>query len=350
MAVTIKDVAKHAGVAVGTVSRVINGRPNVNPALREKVQRVIRELQFRPNARAQNLGRNSSPVISFILSNRSVLHPFHARVLHGVEEYCTAAGYFVVFAKFDYSPDTSADVLPLPRILQSHGIADCVIAAGTNHDNFLSALERLGMKYVFLGNNVMSTEPKPPVNQVQFDDYGGTREATRYLIQLGHKDIYFIGDTSLPWCQHRYASFVETIREEGLKPHSFTSGLSDDHFMNGLNSISFLMERGHSPTAILAGNDDVAYGVWEGLTRHNLKVPDDVSVIGFDDQYGPMRYPQLTSVRVPTDEVGRELAKMAIQKIKTGATDIPEVLIRTKLQRRGTCRPSGDRASRAVAP
>ena len=150
MAVTIKDVAKHAGVAVGTVSRVINGRPDVNPALREKVQRVIRELQFRPNARAQNLGRNSSPVISFILSNRSVLHPFHARVLHGVEEYCTAAGYFVVFAKFDYSPDTSADVLPLPRILQSHGIPDRNCRRYRSRRVFLSALERLGMKYVFL--------------------------------------------------------------------------------------------------------------------------------------------------------------------------------------------------------
>lgn len=345
MAVTIKDVAKRAGVAVGTVSRVINGRPDVNPALRDKVQEVIRELQFRPNARAQSLGRNFTPIISFILSNRSVLHPFHARVLHGVEEFCTNAGYFVVFARFDYLAETAADVLPLPRVLRSHGIADCVIAAGTNHENFLSSLERLGMKYVFLGNNVITNEPKPPVNQVRFDDYEGTREATQYLIQLGHKDLYFIGDISLPWCQHRHTAFVETMRGAGLKPHSFTSGLADDHFMNGLNSISFLLEQGHSATAILAGNDDVAYGVWEGLTRHGLKVPGDVSLVGFDDQYGPMRYPQLTSVRVPTEEVGRELAKMAIEKIKTGAPEIPEVLIPTKLERRGTCRPIVNRES-----
>ena len=350
MAVTIKDVAKRAGVAVGTVSRVINGRPDVNAALRDKVQEVIRELQFRPNARAQSLGRNFTPIISFILSNRSVLHPFHARVLHGVEEFCTTAGYFVVFARFDYIADAPADVLPLPRILRSHGIADCVIAAGTNHENFLSALQRLGMKYVFLGNNVITTEPKPPLNQVRFDDYEGTREATQYLIQLGHRELYFIGDISLPWCQHRYTAFVKTMRAAGLKPHSFTSGLSDDHFMNGLNSISFLLEQGHSPTAILAGNDDVAYGVWEGLTKHELKVPGDVSLVGFDDQYGPMRYPQLTSVRVPTDEVGRELAKMAIEKIKTGDPEIPEVLIATKLERRGTCRPISARASQPVAP
>ncbi|HXR78322.1 MAG TPA: LacI family DNA-binding transcriptional regulator [Bryobacteraceae bacterium] len=336
---TIKDVAKRAGVAVGTVSRVINGRPDVNPKLREKVERVIREMNFRPNARAQSLGRNASPIISFILSNRSVLHPFHARVLQGVEEYCAQAGYFVVFARFDYSRDTAVGALRLPGVLQSHGIADCVIAAGTNYGNFLEALDRLGMKYVSLGNNLITAEEQPPVNQVRFDDYGGTVEATRYLIQLGHKDIYFVGDTSLPWCQHRYEAFSKTMREAGLEPHGFTTGLADDHFMNGLNSVSFLLEHNHAMTALFAGNDDVAYGAWEALNRHGLKVPGDVSLIGFDDQYGPRRYPQLTSVRVRTDEVGRELGKMAIEKIRTGAVDIPEVVVPTKLERRGTCRP-----------
>ena len=346
MAVTIKDVARRAGVAVGTVSRVINGRPDVNPKLRERVEHVIREMNFRPNARAQSLGRNASPIISFILSNRSVLHPFHARVLQGVEEYCAQAGYFVVFARFDYLRDTAVDALRLPGVLQSHGIADCVIAAGTNYGNFLEALNKLGMKFVSLGNNLIAAEEQRPVNQVRFDDYGGTVEAIRYLIQLGHKNIYFVGDTSLPWCQHRHEAFSKTMREAGLEPHGFTTGLADDHFMNGLNSMSYLLERDHAVTAVFAGNDDVAYGSWEALNRHGLKVPGDVSLIGFDDQYGPRRYPQLTSVRVRTDEVGRELGKMAIEKIKAGAVDIPEVIVPTKLERRGTCRPVAANAAR----
>jgi LacI family transcriptional regulator len=130
------------------------------------------------------------------------------------------------------------------------------------------------------------------------------------------------------------------MREAGLEPDGFTTGLADDHFMNGLNSVSYLLEHDHPMTAVFAGNDDVAYGCWEALNRHGLKVPGDVSLIGFDDQYGPRRYPQLTSVRVRTDEVGRELGKMAIEKIKTGAIDIPEVIVSTKLERRGTCRPA----------
>jgi DNA-binding LacI/PurR family transcriptional regulator len=343
MAITIKDVAKLAGVAVGTVSRVINDRPDVSAVLREKVERAIQELNFRPNARAQNLGRNSSPIISFILSNRSVLHPFHARVLQGVEQYCAEQGYFVVFARFDYAPETPVAALRLPAVLQSHGIADCVIAAGTNYTNFLSALEKLEMKYVVLGNNLIGAEGREPVNQVSFDDYGGICEASRYLIQLGHRDIYFVGDTSLPWCEHRLRGYAATMMEAGLEPRAMTSGLADDHFLQGLNGVSYLLDHGQQMTAILAGNDDVAYGAWEALNRHGLSIPEDVSLIGFDDQYGPRRYPQLTSVKVPTDAVGWELGKMAIEKIKNGGPALPEVIVPTRLERRGTCRPiSGD--------
>jgi LacI family transcriptional regulator len=339
MAITIKHVAKHAGVAVGTVSRVINNRPDVSPVLREKVERAIRELNFRPNARAQSLGRNASPIISFILSNRSILHPFHARVLQGVEEYCANAGYFVVFARFDYSADTPPEEVRLPGVLQSHGIADCVIAAGTNYMNFLRALARLNMKHVVLGNNLIGADERPPLDQVVFDDHGGITEATRYLVELGHRKIYFVGDTTLPWCDHRHRAFVKTMRDSGLESHAMTSGLADDHFMQGLNGVSYLLDHGHKMTAILAGNDDVAYGAWEALNRHGLSVPEDVSLIGFDDQYGPRRYPQLTSVRVPTDIVGWELGKMAIEKIKSGGQPLQEVIVPTNLERRGTCRP-----------
>lgn len=339
MSVTIKDVAKKAGVAVGTVSRVINGRPDVNAALREKVDRAIRELNFRPNVRAQSLGRNASPIISFILSNRTFLHPFHGKVLQGVEEYCAQAGYFVVFARFDYAKNTRPEDLKLPGILQSHGIADCVIAAGTNYDNFPGALDQLKMKYVVLGNNLISSQPRHYVNQVRFDDYDGMVQATQHLVQLGHRDICFIGDSTLPWCAYRHKAYAKTMQSAGLEPQAFTTGLADDHFMNGLESVQYLLEHRRRFTAILAANDDVAYGAWEALNRHDLDVPGDVSLIGFDDQYGPRRFPQLTSVRVPTDLVGRELGKMAIEKIKSGEGDIPEVCIPTKLERRGTCRP-----------
>jgi DNA-binding LacI/PurR family transcriptional regulator len=344
VAVTIKDVAALAKVSVGTVSRVINARPDVNALMRARVEDAIRELNFRPNARAQNLSRNSSPIISFILSNRSFVHPFHAHVLQGVEEYCSHTGYFVVFARFNYSGNTAVSHLRLPSVLRSHGIADCVIAAGTNYPNFLDAMDGLGMRYVTLANNVIGEAPHPGVNQVRFDDYSGCAEATRYLLQLGHRDIWFLGDISMPWCRVRSEAYRCCMVEVGLEPRMLSAGLADDQFMDGMSSVSLILEKKFPVTAILTSSDDMAYGAWEALQRRNLHVPGDVSLIGFDDQYGAMRYPQLTSVHVQTCEIGVELAKMAIDKIRTNQTGMAEIVVPTKLERRGTCRPLFDTA------
>jgi LacI family transcriptional regulator len=339
MAVTIRDVANRAGVAVGTVSRVVNNRPDVNPKLRERVQRALKELNYRPNARAQSFARNSSPVVSFILSNRDFLHPFHSRVLQGVEEYCEESGYFVLYTRFRYSPTVAASEMQLPSVLQSHGIADCVILAGANFENFTKSLDKRGLNYVLLANNYLSTEPGPPYDRVRFDDFAGAAEATRYLLALGHKDIFFVGETALPWFRNRYDGYSKAMQKAGLKPSAQTLGLSDNPFLNGMKSIQMALEQKHRITAVLAGNDEIAHGVWEGLLKAGRDVPRDVSLIGFDDQHGMGRLEALTSVRVEATEVGRQLAKMAIEKIKSKVVRVPEVTLATTLVKRETCRP-----------
>jgi len=339
MAVTIREVANRAGVAVGTVSRVVNNRPDVDPKLRERVQRALRELNYRPNARAQSLARNASPVVSFILSNRDFLHPFHSRVLQGVEEYCEESGYFVLYTRFRYSPAVAAADLQLPSVLQSHGIADCVILAGANYENFTKSLDKKGLNYVLFANNFLHTDPGPAYDRVRFDDVTGAAEATRYLLALGHKEIFFIGETSLPWYRNRYEGYSKAMLEAGLKPLAQTLGLSDNLFFNGIKSIQMALEQKRKLTAVLAGNDEIAHGVWEGLLKAGRDVPRDVSLIGFDDQHGNGRLASLTSVRVEAIEVGRQLAKMAIEKVKSKGVRVPEVLLPTMLVKRETCRP-----------
>jgi len=159
------------------------------------------------------------------------------------------------------------------------------------------------------------------------------------LIQLGHQHIWYIGDTSLPWYRTRYEAFEQAMREAGLQPKAQTMALSDDRFLNGLNSVQMLLERRAPVTAIFAGTDDVAYGAWEGLRRHGLEVPRDVSLVGFDGQPGLPRMPSLTSVYVDTNEIGRQLAKMAITKIESKEQILNEVIIPTRLVKRESCRP-----------
>jgi len=223
--------------------------------------------------------------------------------------------------------------------LQSHGIADCVILAGSNFENFTKSLDKRGVEYVLMANNFGALESREPFDQVRFDDLSGAMEATRYLISLGHKDIWFIGDTSLPWYKNRYEGYCKAMKEAGLEILSQTLGLSDDRFLNGLNSIQMILEQDRRVTAVLAGNDEVAHGVWEGLQKAHITVPQDVSLIGFDDQHGMARLQSLTSVRVEAIEIGRQLAKMAIAKIKSKGRRLPEVLLSTNLVKRETCRP-----------
>ena len=164
-------------------------------------------------------------------------------------------------------------------------------------------------------------------------------EATRYLISLGHRDVWFIGDTNLPWYKNRYEGYSRAMREAKLEPLAQTLSLSDDSFLNGMSSVQVLLEQSRRITAVLAGNDEIAYGAWEALHKAGLDVPRDVSLVGFDDQHGMARLQSLTSVRVEATEVGRQLAKMAIAKIKSKGQRVPEVLLPTKLVKRDTCRP-----------
>jgi len=337
--VTIKSVAERAGVSIGTVSRVINGFPDVNPELRGRVEKVVQELDYRPNVRAQSFVRDKSPIISFLLSNRGGLNPFHSLILQGVEDYCAGAGYFVLFARCQYSPNTRPSELRLPTVLLANGLADCVIAAGVNHENLLQMMDERGLSYVVLGNNLVSEKPREPLNQVRFDDTGGFYEATRYLIQLGHKDIWFVGDTSLQWFQARYEGYVHSMQEHGLEPRAQTVALSDDLFENGRASVEMILEREAALSAVICGAGESAEGAIEALREHGREVPRDASVIDFDHVVVRSGLWRLTSVSVDAVEVGRQLARLAIERLKSNGKGVPESVVPTILIKRGTCRP-----------
>ena len=345
--VTIKDVAKRAGVAIGTVSRVINDQPGVDPKLRECVVRAIKELNYRPNARARSFAQSSNSVICFIQSNRHLVHPFHVGVLHSVEEYCADAGYLVLFTSYNYSRDTKPSELRLPKVLQSHGVADCLILAGMNYANFLQAVEDLGVPYVLLKNTYTSESPRPPVDQVGWDDLAGSYEATKYLVELGHRDVWYIGDTSCAWYKTRFAGYSQAMSDAGLEPRGQTVGLSDNLYANGYACMEMILGHGDPVSAVFAGYDDIAYGAWDACANHGLQVPGDVSVVGYhDEDQAQFKVPPLTTGRVDKIAVGRHLARMAMEKLRVPSRCLPEVILPVPLVRRGTTRPIlGDTAA-----
>src|SRR6266513_1414680 len=210
---TIRDVARAAGVGIGTISRVLNSSSQVSRETRARVLEAIRRLGFRPNAQARRILKRRTEMVCFLLSNRDFLHPFHARILQGVESYATSLKQHVLFAALHYSPRTPPDRIDLPPVLQEHGLIDGLILAGTIYPNLLRRIESINMPFVAFSNNVVGMGEEQQYDQVGFDDFNGTLQATRYLISKGLRQIVFTADVSYPWLRRRFEGYRQGMRE-----------------------------------------------------------------------------------------------------------------------------------------
>lgn len=341
---TLQDVAEYAGVSISSVSRVINQYPGVHPNLRLRVERAVKELNYLPTAGKKRRHEEEGRFFYFILTNRNLQIPFHSKVLQAIESECNRKSDVVLFRTFQYSPDTPPEDLRLSRILEftfpgkvrarPHG----VILTGPTYLNLAQALQQFNIPYVLLGNNYGGSQLDG--DAVSFDGQQGASQATRYLIELGHTRILFIGDPSVSWFSSLYEGYLQAMNEAGLRPMAQTKTLSDSFYSNGYLSVNLAFEQSNDVTAIFAGYDETALGAWKALDDRKLSVPRDVSLIGFDDEdYAAFTVPPLTTVRIDVEGLGRELIGQLYKKLQSPSTRLPVVKLSTTLIKRGTCWP-----------
>ena len=306
----IRDIARAAGVSVSTVSRVLNHHPDTSAETREKVMRAMKALRYRPNGRARQLARNTSETIGLMLNNREIINSFHAHILMGVEKYARSVARNLVFMKFDYTGDVPPEELALPSVIWERGSLDGLIVTGTNYLNFVQAIKELEIPCVVFGNNLIGASPRHGVHAVAYDSEAGAREATKYLIELRHRKVWFVGDTTLPWYSRCYQGYQSVMRRRGLVPLAVEEGKPyTSSFDYGVACAHQLIEQGLPLSALIAGDDEIALGLLSAFSQRGVRVPDDVSVVGFDD-LEELRFfrPALTTVRVPKQRLGQEMA------------------------------------------
>jgi len=339
---SINDVAKAAGVSIATVSRVATGSDRVSPELRRRVVKAASEVNFELN------GKGKTKIIAFILANRDVFMPFHASVMVGAEAYCASHDCGLLFLPIHYGSKVPWQNIHLPTILERSGPISAAILAGKNYQNFLDLLTHRGISFVVIGNNVVGEWKTDQYSALYFDDNEGAYEATRYLQSLGHSEIWYVGNCQMPWFDRRYKGYRRAMDEADLQPH-LSDFDSDGGEELGYIAAKSILKTGEPITALLAGDDAVARGAYKAIHEVGLRIPDDISVVGFNDTEAAGLNPPLTSVRVFTEQIGRGMAALAVERLNQ--PDLPPEVITmpTQLVKRESCSSIQPISSRTAA-
>lgn len=336
---TIRDVAREAGVGVGTVSRALNGGERVSETTLQRVKAAVRRLDFRPNAQARRINRRRAEIVCFLFSNREFPNSFHAQILQGVENCARFLKQHVFFAAVHYKRDTPPEQIILPPILEERGMFDGLIIAGTNYPNLLRRVQKMEIPFVVFGNNLFHFEGPKDFDQVRYDGYHGELEAVRYLISQGHRHVAFAGDTAYPWVATRHAAYLKALSQAKLAPASITVPKALDFVDYGGWAAARVLARKPRPTAITAANDQIAYGLWRSFRRRGVRIPEDISLTGFDDrEEATLMDPPLTTVRVKKEEVGQACMKMLLERLRNPGMAFTERVLSTELVIRSSVR------------
>ncbi|MFI8524276.1 LacI family DNA-binding transcriptional regulator [Promicromonospora sukumoe] len=304
---SIADVARAAGVSVGTVSNVLNRPERVLPGTREKVEAAIDELSFVRNGSARQLRAGTITTVGAIVLD--IANPFFTDVARGIEERLDRDDFTLMVASSDDDPDREQRYL---RLFEEHGVQGVMVVPATDDIEHLLAVRRRGTGVVLLDR----PSSDPSISSVAVDDVRGGELAARHLLDEGHTRIVFLnGPHTIRQCADRYEGVVKELVAAGLDPATALVEItvSSLNAEGGEAAIRGLLASGDRPTAVFCVNDLVALGVLRTMRTENIAVPADVAVVGYDDvAFAAELSTPLTSVRQPTHELGARAADLLL--------------------------------------
>jgi len=328
--VTLDMVAKAAGVSPSTVSRILNGTASVSAAKQAVVVEAIRKLGFKPNPVARGLAGGRT--LSIGVLTQTISSPFYGEALHGIEDELERVGYIPLFVSGHWR---EAEERKAIEALLSRRVDGLIVLAGRLPNAALQAYAKQ-LPMVVVGRRTLTG---PRLFSLGFDNEAGGLLATQHLIWCGHERIAFIaGDPAHEDALDREAGYRRALEQAGIAldpalviPGDFTEA-------GGLLAVNHLLERGLPFTAIFAANDQMAIGAALGLHRRQMRVPDDVSLVGFDD-LAPAKFsiPPLTTVRQPVYAMGCEAATAVLDLLRGAVPEgilPPPVLVARESTRR----------------
>jgi DNA-binding LacI/PurR family transcriptional regulator len=309
---TIQQVAKAAGVAPSTVSRYLNGQLRVSPATEARMLDAVRDLGYVPNAQARNLARRRSGVVGFVVPEIS--NPYFGAIADYVVDAVERHGLLVLLCSTHSQAVKETSYIDL----LASGAIDGMLYLGSFRSNErLAAAIRGGLPVVVIDETIADA---PDVHTVVMDDYAGGYQAASYLVALGHRHIAFVsGPAELASVQERRRGYEDALRKAGLDPADqlVLAGHFTEQF--GMSALPRLLAAPQPPTAAFVASDYIALGMLSAAETHGVRVPGDLSVVGFDDiRFSQYVRPRLTTIRSPLERLAQVGVELLFERLADG--------------------------------
>ncbi|CAM2918418.1 LacI family DNA-binding transcriptional regulator [Vibrio mytili] len=327
---TIKDVSEHAGVSQATVSRVINGTSRVSHDKKLKVEKAIKELGYRPNSIAQALASSRTGSVGIVVPELG--GPFYSGILHSLEEHLRRFGYHAVVTAGSNNEKEQREAV---EFLLGRKVDALILHVQSLSDDYLINLESQGVPVVLLNRFI----PEMSRSCIDIDNEFGGKLATQYLLKMGHTEIACItGPLDKSDARGRLQGYRKALEEAGLEYNEVLVSEAGFTEETGVSATQKLLKRDCQFTAIFASNDHMAFGAFEVLREVGYSIPDDVSLVGFDDIiFARYLTPSLTTINFPIEQMSIEAVQLILQKLKKTKPDVnfklsPALVVRNSVK------------------
>lgn len=332
---TMKQVAERAGVSTSTVSHVINNTRVVSDEVRERVLSIIAEMRYIPSAVARSLKNDRTGTIGMMVPNNS--NPYFAELIQGIEDAAFKVGYNVILCNAYDDPKKQAAYL---RVLMEKRIDGLILVASGADEELSALLRHQPIPMVLVDREVAGVD----ADYIESDHERGSYLATKYLLELGHRDIGCVsGPIDLPPSRNRVVGYLRALKEAGVRFRLDLLVRSDFTSEGGYAAFRQLLSLKRPPTAIFASNDLMAIGGLSAASEMQVQVPAQLSVVGYDDiALASFTTPRLTTVVQPKYEMGQRITNVLIDRIMGTTLPPQHVQMETRLEvRQSTAPPRG---------
>ncbi|WP_067727506.1 catabolite control protein A [Oceanobacillus damuensis] len=297
MNITIYDVAREANVSMATVSRVVNGNPNVKPTTRKKVLATIERLGYRPNAVARGLASKKTTTVGAIIPDISNI--FFSELARGIEDIATMYKYNIILSSSDQNKDKELQLINTMLEKQVDGI---LFMGGNISEDHIHQFKTSSVPVVLAS----TYDPTDTIPSVNIDYELAAYEATKHLIDNGHKQPALIASkTESSVNALKYNGYMRALKESGIEINEDLLIKGEYAYQTGLSAVEKLLELDEKPTAVFVTYDEIALGVIHGAQDRGYSIPEDLEVFGFDNiRLATMVRPRLTTIVQPTYDIG----------------------------------------------